>query len=194
MRSRPKFLEASTVNLSGQDEGCNKNITVADGSSNLESRMSTSLLACTEKSTDSNSTLNDQIESPTEHPDQFLAEILNMDSVDPNNPSNSAVKKSECNHQSPYNVAGKEFSVKPEYKYDTTIHKEIVVAVPPSITGPTEEVHTLETSVDVNAAETDIKHEDILAERCLKIGLEPSVNHALTNLDQGDSMNEVSAD
>ncbi|XP_075495971.1 protein tesmin/TSO1-like CXC 2 isoform X2 [Primulina tabacum] len=189
---RTKFLEASTGKLCGQDEGGKKNITVDDVSSNIESRMSTSLVACTEKSTDSNGTPNDQIESPTEHPDQFLAEILNIDSVDLNNPSNSAIKKSEWNHQSADNVAGKEFSVKPEYKYGTTIHEEIVVAAPPSITRPTEEVHALEASADVNAAETDIKHEeDILAEQCLKTGFEPSVNHTLTNLDQGDSMNEV---
>ncbi|XP_073130746.1 protein tesmin/TSO1-like CXC 2 [Henckelia pumila] len=183
---RTKFLEASTEKLSGQDEVCQKNITVADGSSNLESRMST------EKSIDSNSTLNDHIESPTEHPDQFLSEILNMDSVDPNNPSNSAIKTSECNNQSPDNVAGIEFSVKPVYKYNSTRHEEIVVAAPPSISRPTEEVHALEASADVNAAETDIKHDKgISAEQCVNIGLEPSVNHALTNIDQGDSMNEV---
>ncbi|KAG8375458.1 hypothetical protein BUALT_Bualt10G0102000 [Buddleja alternifolia] len=171
---RAKFPGLSAAKLSGQDEGC-KNDAAVDASETLVAQMKTLRTNCIEKTSYSNSTMDDQIESPTGCPDQFLTDIVNMDSADLNISADSTINKSEQISQPPDAVTG----------------SQGISSTPPPITRQSEEVLKEDTSTDVSAVETDIKQGDSVSEdRSPAIEPELPIDHALTNYDQDDPMAE----
>ncbi|KAK6158800.1 hypothetical protein DH2020_006114 [Rehmannia glutinosa] len=105
----------------------------------LQSNLSPILLI--KKDSYSHSSLDDQIDSRTRYLDQFLTDVLDMDSVDPN-------KSSEKVDQPPHVVTGAE-NLPPEYQYYARILKGID-SVPTIITSEIETVHKEDASVDVS--------------------------------------------
>lgn len=174
----------SAAKISGQDEGHKNSVTAVNASENLAARLNTGLISGNEK--DSYGSMDDQIESPTGCPDQFLTDVVNMDSVDPNISSDLTIKKSENIDEPPDVVTGsKELIV----KHEETSEK--ISVAPPSITREIKEVHKQDTLIDVNAVETNIKQGGISIDQCPKIESELSQGHASINPDK-DSMTEVS--
>ncbi|KAK4435781.1 protein tesmin/TSO1-like CXC 2 [Sesamum alatum] len=179
---RAQFPGLSAAKISGQDEGRKNSVTSADASENLAAQLNSRLITRNEK--DSYSTVDDQIESPPGCPDQFLTDVVNMDSVDPNISSDSSLEKCE-NVQPPDAVRGSKDLV---VKHEETIQQMSVA--PPSITREIEEVHQQDTLIDVSAVETDTKQGgSISIYQCPKIESELFGDHASTNPDQ-DSMTE----
>ncbi|KAL0323932.1 UNVERIFIED_CONTAM: protein tesmin/TSO1-like CXC 2 [Sesamum calycinum] len=91
--TRAQFSGLSAAKISGQDEGRKNSVTATNASENLASQLSSRLITSNEK--DSYSSVDDQIESPPGCPDQFLTDVVNMDSVDPNIASDATIEKSE---------------------------------------------------------------------------------------------------
>ncbi|KAI3454026.1 hypothetical protein Pfo_010689 [Paulownia fortunei] len=184
---RAQFPRPSVAKLPGQGEDGKNSVITIKGYEKLDIQLSNRLVSCGEKGSDSDSPVNDLIKSLTGCPEQFLTDIVNVDSVDLNFSINSTVKKSEYIDQPPDAVTGsKEILV----KLDSRISEEIAV-VPPVICRQTEEVHKENTSLGVSAVEKDIKQGDgVSVDQCPKIELELPVDHALTNRDEEDSMTE----
>lgn len=139
--------------------------------------------------------MNDLIQSPSACREEFLTDIVNVDSVCPNFSFDSTIKKSEYNDQQIDAVTcSKEILVKLEHELNSRIIEEIAVP-PPVISRQTEEVHKENTLINVSAVEKDIKQGDgVSVDHCSKIGPELPVDHALANQDEEDFMTEVSDD
>ncbi|KAL0330841.1 UNVERIFIED_CONTAM: hypothetical protein Sangu_1629600 [Sesamum angustifolium] len=187
--SQPTFLKRAqfpgllAAKISGQDEGRKNSVAATNASENIAAQLSSRLITSNEK--DSYNSVDDQIESPPGCPDQFLTDVVNMDSVDPNIASDSTIEKSENMDQPQDAVRGsKELMIKHE---ETS--QQMSVAHP-SITREIKEVHEQDTLIDVSAVETDTKQGgSILIYQCPKIESELFGDHASTTPDQ-DSMTE----
>ncbi|KAL0393968.1 UNVERIFIED_CONTAM: protein tesmin/TSO1-like CXC 2 [Sesamum latifolium] len=182
---RAQFPGLSTAKISGQDEGRKNSVTATNGSENLAAQVNSRSRLITSNEKDPYSSVDDQIESPPGCPDQFLTDVVNMDSVDPNISSDSTTEKSENMDQPPDAVRG---SKKLIIEHEETSQQMSVA--PPSITREIKEVHQQDTLIDVSAVETDIKQGgSISIYQCPKIESELFGDHASTNPDQ-DSMTE----
>ncbi|XP_011081944.1 protein tesmin/TSO1-like CXC 2 [Sesamum indicum] len=180
---RAQFPGLSAAKISGLDEGRKISVTTTNASENLAAQLNSRLITSNEK--DSYSSVDDQIESPQGCPDQFLTDVENMDSVDPNISSDSTIEKSENMGQPPDAVRGsKELII----KHDETSQRMSVA--PPSLTTEIKEVHQQDTLIDVSAVETDIKQGGSNSiYQCSKIESKLFGDHASTNPEQ-DSMTE----
>ncbi|PIN12528.1 hypothetical protein CDL12_14865 [Handroanthus impetiginosus] len=165
---RAQLQGLSAAKLSGQDEGCKNNIPAVNASENLDVQLHTSQITCNKKESYGRNSVDDQTESPTGCSDQFLTDIVDMDSVDPNVPSDSTVKKSE------------------------------IIDLPPdavTVTREIEDVHKEDASTEFSSVETDLKKGDTVSvNHSPKLESELPVDHALTNQSQDSIIETVEAE
>ncbi|KAL8504202.1 hypothetical protein ACS0TY_022804 [Phlomoides rotata] len=186
---RAQFSRPSVAKLPGQLEDGKNSVATVEGHENLDTKLCNRLVAYDEKGSDTNNNVNGLNQSPSGCSEQFLTDIVNVESVDQDLSPDSTIKRSDCNDQSPDAVTcSKEVLVKTDHEHKSRIIEEI--DVPPVISKQTEEVHKENALIYLSAAEKDIKQTDGLSnDHCPIIGLELLEDHDLANQDI-DSLTE----
>ncbi|KAL6547603.1 hypothetical protein OROHE_009308 [Orobanche hederae] len=176
--SRAHFPRAPGAKFAGQDENGKNGVATVKGCEKLNIQLSTRL----EKGTDSNSPENDLAGSPAGCPEQFLTDIVDVDSADTKLSNNSTCAKSEFIDQLPdVRTDSKQNLVALECETNSRTSEQI----------ETEEVLEGITSIDVSTVEKDTKQIDSVPfDHCPVIEHELHVGHALANRTEEDSMTE----
>lgn len=192
MWSRAQFPRSCVAKLPGLLEDGKNSVTTVEEHEKLDIQLCTRLVAYDDKGSDTNSNVNDHNQSPSGCSEQFLTDIVNVESDDQDLSFDSIIKKSECNDQPPDSVTcSKENVVKSDHEHKSRITEEIAVA-PPVTSKLTEEV--LKQNTLISAAEKDIKQIDGLSnDHCPVIGFGLLRDYNLANQDV-DSLTEVSDD
>ncbi|KAL6544266.1 hypothetical protein OROGR_010763 [Orobanche gracilis] len=174
---RAHFPRAPGAKFAGQDEDGKNVVATVKGCEKLNIQLSTSL----EKGTDSNSPENDLVGSPAGCLEQFLTDIVDVDSADTKISNNSTCAKLEFIDQLPdVRTDSKENLVALECETNSRTTSEQI---------ETEEVLEGITSIDVSTVEKDSKQIDSF-DQCPVIEHELRVGHALANRAEEDSMTE----
>ncbi|KAL2517579.1 CRC domain-containing protein [Abeliophyllum distichum] len=181
---RSQFPPLPSAKLSGQDGGCRISITAANRSGKLNGQLGSGLNTCMEKGLDSSRPVDCQTESSIGCSDQFLADVVYMDSFDSNVSADSSLNYSDDIDQPPVGVTcSKESAGKLEYKHGARRNEESTAVAPSAITKQTDEVHKSGASVDRRAIERHMmpKDGDIRGDQGAKFKSNLSENLALTN-------------
>ncbi|CAA0838338.1 Protein tesmin/TSO1-like CXC 2 [Striga hermonthica] len=173
LKSRAQFPRVSAANLAGPEED-------VKGHRKLNIQLSTRL----EKATKSNSPENDLTGSPEGSPDQFLADIVDAESVNPKFSNNSTTEKSEFSDHSP---KAKENKLNHVCEISSRTSEQIAV-VPDVISKEALEENIL---IDVNAVEQHSNQVDGVSScHGRDIEHELTIFHALTHQTKEDIMTE----
>lgn len=192
MCSRSQYPRTS-FEFHEQFDDSKNSATTIKGNEKLDIHLSTRVVTSGEKAADSNSSVDELIQSPSGSHGQFLEDIVKVDSPDPNFSFDSTIKTSEhTDHPADALTCSKEISAKLEHELNTGIREQVAVA-PPVVSRQTEEVQNENILTNVSAAENDLKQGDgVSVDHCPKIEHElPAVN-ALVNQDEDAFMTEVS--
>lgn len=190
---RSQFPLLSSAKLSGQDGGCRISIAAAERSEKLDTQLGRGLNTCLEKGFDSSRPVDDQTESPIGCADQFLADVVCIDSFNSNVSADSSLKYSYDIDQSPVEATNsKESAGKLEYKNDARGNEEYTAVAPSAITKQTDKTLERDATVDRRAIEIDMTAEDgdIQVDHCEKFGPHLSENLTLTNKHPENFMTE----
>lgn len=189
---RAQFPLTSFAKLQEQLENSKNSPTTFKGHEKLEIQLSTEVVASCEKASDSNSSVDELIQSPSGSRKQFQEDIVNADSPDPNFTFDSSIKLSKRKDQ-PTNAptSSQDILVNLQHKLSSGINEELSIATP-SISKQTEEVQEENILIHVSASENDIKQGDGVSIHCQEIGPELPADNAFVHQEENNFMDKVS--
>ncbi|XP_041989457.1 CRC domain-containing protein TSO1-like isoform X2 [Salvia splendens] len=152
---RAQFPRASFPKLHELLEESKNNGSTVKGNGEQDIQLSTSVVASTEKASDSSNSVDELIQSPSGSREQFLKDIVNVDSPDPDFSFDSTIKKTEHNDQlANAPTCSKDIVVNLRHELNSGINGELAVTHP-SICKETEDAQTEHILINASASEKD---------------------------------------
>lgn len=188
--SRAQFPRTSFAKLQEQLEDSKNGVTTVEGHEKLDIQLRTEIVASCQKASDSNSPVDELIQSPSGSREQFLEDIVNADCPDPKFIFDSTIRISECKDQpTDAPTCSRAILVNLQHELSSGINEKLAVSHP-SISKQTQEVQEENILIHGSASENDIKEGDGVSVHCPETEL--PADNALVNLDENDVMAEVS--
>lgn len=190
--TRGEFPRTSFAKLQEQLEDTKNSVTTVKEHGKLDIQLSTSVVASSEKASDSNSSVDELIQSPSGSREHFLEDIVNVNSPDPKFSFDSTNIRSEHNDQpADAPACSKEVLANLHHELNSGINEEFAAAHP-SICKETEDVHEEHILIDVSASENAINQGDGVSVNCSAVGPQLPADNALVYQDEHNFTTKVS--
>ncbi|KAL1557385.1 protein tesmin/TSO1-like CXC 3 isoform X2 [Salvia divinorum] len=188
---RAQFSRTSFDKLQVRLEDSKNSVTTDKGHGEQNIQLNTSIAASTEKSSDSNSSVDELIQSPSGSCEQVLEDIVNVDSSDPNFSFDSTIKKSERNDQlANAPTCSTETVENFRHELNSGITGELAVTHPFTCK-ETEDAQTELILINASASEKAMGQGDEVSVNCSTVGTELPANNAVVYRSEDNFMTEL---